>query len=326
MLRSSLLVAATVAGGARPQRLRRRRWPDRAGGVPRHDRHARRQGHDQEEADAASSRSRRPRPRRCSRSAPASRSSPSTTSPTTRRARPKTTLSGFTPNVEAIAAHRPDLVVIAYDSKGLSGALRSLGITVVHHDGAKHVQGRVPADPPARPRHRNTRRRRRASSRGMKAKIARIVEASQARASALSVYHELTPGLLLGHVEHVRRQGLRGARASQHRGRGRLGRHGLPAALGRVHRLVEPGPDRARGQRLLRPEALDGRGAAGLGSRSAPCGRARSCASTTRSRRAGGRGSWTSSGRCRPRSPACRTVGATAAHDSVAGRRSELGA
>ena len=40
---------------------------------------------------------------------------------------PKTTLSGFTPNVEAIAEYRPDLVVIAYDPKGLSGALRRLG-------------------------------------------------------------------------------------------------------------------------------------------------------------------------------------------------------
>jgi iron complex transport system substrate-binding protein len=31
------------------------------------------------------------------------------------KAAPKTSLSGFTPNVEAIASYRPDLVVIAYD-------------------------------------------------------------------------------------------------------------------------------------------------------------------------------------------------------------------
>lgn len=54
---------------------------------------------------------------------------------------PRTTLSGFTPNVEAIAAYRPDLVVIAYDPKGLSGALRTLGITVLHHNAASTLKG-----------------------------------------------------------------------------------------------------------------------------------------------------------------------------------------
>jgi iron complex transport system substrate-binding protein len=57
------------------------------------------------------------------------------------RSVPRTTLSGFTPNVEAIAAYRPDLVVIAYDPKGLSGALRTLGITVLHHNAASTLKG-----------------------------------------------------------------------------------------------------------------------------------------------------------------------------------------
>ena len=71
----------------------------------------------------------------------ARRWSPSTTSPTIPKSAPKTALSGFTPNVEAIAAYRPDLVVIAYDPKGLSGALGRLGITVLHQDGAKSFKG-----------------------------------------------------------------------------------------------------------------------------------------------------------------------------------------
>ena len=54
---------------------------------------------------------------------------------------PKTSLSGFTPNVEAIAAYKPDLVVISYDTKGLSKALQGLGIAVIHHDGAKSLKG-----------------------------------------------------------------------------------------------------------------------------------------------------------------------------------------
>jgi iron complex transport system substrate-binding protein len=41
---------------------------------------------------------------------------------------PKTSLSGFTPNVEAIASYHPDLVVVSDDVKGLVAALKALGI------------------------------------------------------------------------------------------------------------------------------------------------------------------------------------------------------
>jgi len=41
---------------------------------------------------------------------------------------PKTSLSGFTPNVEAIAGYHPDLVVVSDDVKGLVAALKALGI------------------------------------------------------------------------------------------------------------------------------------------------------------------------------------------------------
>jgi iron complex transport system substrate-binding protein len=41
---------------------------------------------------------------------------------------PKTSLSGFTPNVEAIAGYRPDLVVVSDDVNGLVGQLRALSI------------------------------------------------------------------------------------------------------------------------------------------------------------------------------------------------------
>ena len=40
---------------------------------------------------------------------------------------PRTSLSGFTPNVEAIASYKPDLVVAASDPKDLVSALRKLG-------------------------------------------------------------------------------------------------------------------------------------------------------------------------------------------------------
>jgi cobalamin transport system substrate-binding protein len=107
---------------------------------------------------------------------------------------PKTSLSGFTPNVEAIAAYRPDLVVIAYDPKGLSGALGKLGITVIHQDGAKsfkgayqqiHQLGLVTGHEAEAARLIGK----------MKAKIAAIVKSARKLGGGLSVYHELTPDL-----------------------------------------------------------------------------------------------------------------------------------
>ena len=107
---------------------------------------------------------------------------------------PKTTLSGFTPNVEAIVAYRPDLVVIAYDPKGLSGALDRLGITVLHQDGAKSFKG---AYQQIRQLGMVTGKREGAAKvvAGMKARIARIVASTRVKARGLSVYHELTPDL-----------------------------------------------------------------------------------------------------------------------------------
>src|SRR4051794_26450580 len=52
---------------------------------------------------------------------------------------PKTTLSGFTPNVEAIAAFHPDLVVVQYDSGGVVESLRKLDIRVLVQPSAKNL-------------------------------------------------------------------------------------------------------------------------------------------------------------------------------------------
>lgn len=107
---------------------------------------------------------------------------------------PKTTLSGFTPNVEAIASYRPDLVVIAYDPKGLAAALRRLKITVVHHDGVKTLKG---AYTQIRQLGLVTGNAASATTlvKTMRTRIDGIVERSKSRARGLSVYHELTPDL-----------------------------------------------------------------------------------------------------------------------------------
>jgi iron complex transport system substrate-binding protein len=44
---------------------------------------------------------------------------------------PKTSLSGFTPNVEAVVAYHPDLVVISYSPKDFAGALAQAHIRVL---------------------------------------------------------------------------------------------------------------------------------------------------------------------------------------------------
>jgi iron complex transport system substrate-binding protein len=107
---------------------------------------------------------------------------------------PKTTLSGFTPNVEAIAGYRPDLVIIAYDPKGLSGALERLGITVLHQDGAATFKG---AYQQIRQLGLGTGHEAEASRLIglMKSKIASIIKVARKDGSGLSVYHELTPDL-----------------------------------------------------------------------------------------------------------------------------------
>jgi iron complex transport system substrate-binding protein len=49
---------------------------------------------------------------------------------------PTTDLSGFTPNVEAIASYAPDLVIVSFDPEGLVAALTSLEIPVIQQGGA----------------------------------------------------------------------------------------------------------------------------------------------------------------------------------------------
>ncbi len=106
---------------------------------------------------------------------------------------PRTKLSGFTPNVEAIATYKPDLVVVASDSGGVVDGLKKLKIPVLVQPAARNLNeayaqikrlGTVTGHAGAAAR----------LVAGMKARIARTLAAAPKRRS-LSVYHELTPDL-----------------------------------------------------------------------------------------------------------------------------------
>lgn len=54
---------------------------------------------------------------------------------------PVTGLSGFDPNVEAVIAYEPDLVVIAYDANDLVAGLRALDVPVLLQAGPLDIEG-----------------------------------------------------------------------------------------------------------------------------------------------------------------------------------------
>jgi len=105
---------------------------------------------------------------------------------------PKTALSGFTPNVEAIAAYKPDLVIVAFDPKDLVSALTKLGIPVVYHKPASTIPG---AYQQIRQLGAVTGHGPQAASLvgSMRAQIARVVAKRKSAAIGATVYHELDP-------------------------------------------------------------------------------------------------------------------------------------
>jgi iron complex transport system substrate-binding protein len=107
---------------------------------------------------------------------------------------PRTTLSGYTPNVEAIAGYRPDLVVISFDPKGLSEALGRLGIPVVFHNAAATFPGAYQQVRQLGKLTGHAPQAERLVTR-MKKQIGSIVGKARPRAAGIKVFHELDPTL-----------------------------------------------------------------------------------------------------------------------------------
>jgi iron complex transport system substrate-binding protein len=108
------------------------------------------------------------------------------------RRAPRTSLSGFTPNVEAIAGYHPDLVLISYNPSGFASQLRQLGIKVIFVPAANNLKqayreilqlGRL------------TDHTKGANGvvQSMKTRLASIIRSVPASRRHLRVYHELDP-------------------------------------------------------------------------------------------------------------------------------------
>ncbi len=107
---------------------------------------------------------------------------------------PHTSLSGFTPNVEAIAGYKPDLVVVSYDPNGLVATLRGLGIRVVVQDAATTLDEAYTQIKQLGTLSGHAKQATALVAR-MKKRIGELVAAGTRRASGLTVYHELGPDL-----------------------------------------------------------------------------------------------------------------------------------
>ena len=105
---------------------------------------------------------------------------------------PRTRLSGFTPNAEAIAKYRPDLVIVSYDTNSVVASLKKLHIPVLLHAAPRTL---LQAYEQIKQLGRATGHYDRARTvvARMRTQIARLVADSTARARGVSLYHELSP-------------------------------------------------------------------------------------------------------------------------------------
>ncbi len=103
---------------------------------------------------------------------------------------PHTSLSGYTPNVEAIAGYRPDLVVLSGDANDVVAGLRRLGIRVLLQPAAKNL-GDAYAEIRQLGAVTGHGRKAAAIVATMKKAIAKAVKSTPKR--RFSVYHELSP-------------------------------------------------------------------------------------------------------------------------------------
>jgi iron complex transport system substrate-binding protein len=105
---------------------------------------------------------------------------------------PRTRLSGFTPNAEAIAEYRPDLVVVQFDANRIVAALRRLRIPVIVQPPARTLAGAYAQIRQLGVVTGHGLRARSLVAR-MRTRVAQLAAASRPRAAGRAVYHEVSP-------------------------------------------------------------------------------------------------------------------------------------
>jgi iron complex transport system substrate-binding protein len=123
------------------------------------------------------------------------------------RSAPRTSLSGFTPNVEAVVGYHPDLVVISYSPKDFAGALAKARVRVLLQGPASTFKD-VYAQIVQLGRVTGHLAQAKALASRMKARITRLVRSAPRK--PLSVYDELSPDYysatsvsIIGQVLHL---------------------------------------------------------------------------------------------------------------------------
>jgi iron complex transport system substrate-binding protein len=108
------------------------------------------------------------------------------------RRAPRTKLSGFTPNVEAIAKYHPDLVFISYNPADFASQLRKLGIKVVDEPAVNDI-GHAYKEILGLGRLTGHTKGARAVVSSMRTRLAATVQSVPGSRRHLRVYHELDP-------------------------------------------------------------------------------------------------------------------------------------
>ncbi|MBV8598533.1 MAG: ABC transporter substrate-binding protein [Actinobacteria bacterium] len=105
---------------------------------------------------------------------------------------PHTTLSGYTPNVEAIAGYNPDLVVVSNDIGGVVESLQKLGVTVLVEPAADTI---AQAYDEIRQLGEATGHTAAAATvvKGMETQLTQIIRSVPKSHRHLTVFHELDP-------------------------------------------------------------------------------------------------------------------------------------
>jgi iron complex transport system substrate-binding protein len=105
---------------------------------------------------------------------------------------PRTKLSGFTPNAEAVARYRPDLVVVTYDTNTIVAALGKLHVKVLFQPAVRTLAGTY-AQIGALGRVTGHVAGAKAVVARMRARLAALVASVPRPSHPLTYYHELSP-------------------------------------------------------------------------------------------------------------------------------------